>query len=326
MAKRKNIDITGSETVANPDGAPSLVSSELPSVELPPLSPATETAPTSAPAAIETPAPEPTAEAAPFVEPITAAAPATSSRFVLRRRHKRYALLAASMTFAAALGAIVGALASGGFSAPVKSDPAAVEESKAMQQSIARLGKEVTTLKASLDAANKSARTQIAKITDRLEHAQAEITGSISAPQTAAPLPVPLPAPRSRCHRASTVRSHGHCAGLDHPRYPRRLCLCGKSRRSLSSLARGAATRPRPGRIGQAAGRPLGGDDAEGHHRVDARPALFRRILSARPSGIKRAARRRAACHLGARPVARPPKSCQIPLSLSGPMSWLVVG
>ena len=43
-----------------------------------------------------------------------------------------------------------------------------------MQQSIARLGKEVTTLKASLDAANKSAHTQIAKIADRLEHAQAE--------------------------------------------------------------------------------------------------------------------------------------------------------
>jgi hypothetical protein len=195
MAKRKNIDITGSETAANPDGVPSLVSSELPSVESPPLSPATETAPTSAPAAIETPAPEPTAEAAPVVAPITAAAPATSSRFVLRRRHKRYALLAASMTFAAALGAIVGALASGGLSAPVKSDLAAVEESKAMQQSIARLGKEVTTLKASLDAVNKSARTQIAKITDRIEHAQAEITGSISAPQTAAPTPAPMAAP-----------------------------------------------------------------------------------------------------------------------------------
>ena len=39
-----------------------------------------------------------------------------------------------------------------------------VEESKAMEQSIARLAKEITTLKANLEAANKSAHTQIAKI------------------------------------------------------------------------------------------------------------------------------------------------------------------
>ena len=40
-----------------------------------------------------------------------------------------------------------------------------------MQQSIARLGREVTTLRASLDQANKAAHTQIAKISERLEHA-----------------------------------------------------------------------------------------------------------------------------------------------------------
>ena len=65
-----------------------------------------------------------------------------------------------------------------------------------MQQSIARLGKEITTLKASLEQANKSAHAQIAKISERLDHATAEITGSISAPQTTAPVPTPLPAPR----------------------------------------------------------------------------------------------------------------------------------
>src|SRR4029077_7051395 len=119
-------------------------------------------------------------------------------------RHKRYALLAATVTFAAALGAIVGALASGGFStpAPAKPDVAVIEEKKAMQQSLAKLGKEVTTLKASLEAANKAAHMQMAKITERLEHASAEITGSISAPQTAAPAlaptAAPLPPPRPR--------------------------------------------------------------------------------------------------------------------------------
>ena len=107
-------------------------------------------------------------------------------------------MLAASVTFAAALGAVVGALASGGFSAPVpaKPDVAAIEQNKAMQQSIALLGKEITTLKAGLEQANKSAHVQLAKISERLDHATAEITGSISAPQTTAPLPAPRPQPR----------------------------------------------------------------------------------------------------------------------------------
>ncbi len=114
----------------------------------------------------------------------------------MKARHKRYALLAASVAIAAALGTVVGALASGGFSAPARPDVAAIEENRAMQQSIARLGKEITTLKASLEQANKSAHTQIGKITERLDQASAEITGSISAPQTAAPILAPLPPPR----------------------------------------------------------------------------------------------------------------------------------
>src|SRR5450759_455866 len=196
MAKRKDIEITGGEAAASSSGAPepAQAKSELPSVESPPISPGTETP------AIATDTPEPAIEsiaaATPTVEPITDAAPVAKPRFVLRPRHKRYALLAASVTFAAALGAVVGALASGGFSAPARPDFAAIEENKAMQQSIARLGKEVTTLKASLEQANKSAHIQIAKISERLEHATAEATGSISAPQTTAPVLTPLPSPR----------------------------------------------------------------------------------------------------------------------------------
>ena len=196
MAKRKDIEITGGEAAASSSGAPepAQAKSELPSVESPPISPATET-----PAiATDTPAPaiEPIAAATPTVEPITDAAPVAKPRFVLRPRHKRYALLAASVTFAAALGAVVGALASGGYSTPARPDVAAIEQNKAMQQSIDRLGKEVTTLKASLEQANKSAHIQIAKISERLEHATAEVTGSISAPQTTAPVLTPLPSPR----------------------------------------------------------------------------------------------------------------------------------
>ena len=179
-------------TPQNPKATP--VKSELPRVESPPISPAVESA--SARAGRGRNAGHRTQNR---IQSRSDARDRTShgdkprrvqdrpsQLFVLRPRHKRYALLAASVTFAAALGAIVGALASGGFSAPAKPNVVTIEESKAMQQSIARLGKEVTTLKANLEAANKSAHTQIAKITDRLEHAQADITGSISAPQTTA--------------------------------------------------------------------------------------------------------------------------------------------
>jgi len=188
------------EAAPKPDGAPEVTPAkvELPAVESPPISPGTETP------AIATDTP------APVIEPIVVAMPervsqtdatlasATYPRFVLRARHKRYALLAASVTFAAALGAIIGALASGGFSAPTpaKLDIAAIEQNKAMQQSIAKLGKEIITLKASLEQANKSAQTQIAKISERFDHAAAEVTGSIAAPQTTTPLPVQRPVPR----------------------------------------------------------------------------------------------------------------------------------
>ena len=192
MAKRKDIEITGGEAAASSSGAPepAQAKSELPSVESPPISPGTETP------AIATDTPEPVIEPivvpAPAIEPIADTAPAAKPRFVLRPRHKRYALLAASVTFAA----VVGALAGGGYSTPARPDVAAIEQNKAMQQSIDRLGKEVTTLKASLEQANKSAHIQIAKISERLEHATAEVTGSISAPQTTAPVLTPLPSPR----------------------------------------------------------------------------------------------------------------------------------
>ncbi|MGH6665836.1 MAG: hypothetical protein ACREB2_13200, partial [Pseudolabrys sp.] len=192
MAKRKDIEIAGDEAAAKSE------MSELPIVESPSpsLSPAADPAPAPEPAAIETPIVEPIVVTAPIVEP-KVANPASPPRFVLRPRHKRYALLAATVTFAAALGAVVGALASGGFSAPApaKPDMTAIEENKAMQRSLAKLGKEVTALKASLEAANKAAHTQMAKISERLEHASAEITGSISPPQTTTPALAPAPAP-----------------------------------------------------------------------------------------------------------------------------------
>lgn len=198
MAKRKDIE-AGSSEPAKADNTPeqaqakNKITSALPSVESPSISPA-EPEPTIEPvvaaeAAIETIAPAPAAD-------IVTLAPATPRRFTFNARHKRHALLAASVAIAAALGAVVGAVASGGFAAPARSDVVRLDETKAMQQSIARLSKEIASLKANVEAANKSAHGQVAKISEQLNRAAGDITGSISTPQTVTPLPAPRPAPR----------------------------------------------------------------------------------------------------------------------------------
>ena len=201
MAKRKQIEITGSETAASPDGAPqqAQIKSELPTIESPPVSPSTDMPATASDAPAS--AVEPIAEAVPAPAGDTTPTPTSAKipRLILKPRHKRYALLAASVAIAAALGAVVGAVASGGFSMPLpRTDVAGVEERKAMEISILHLSKEVASLKTSLDAANKSAHSQIAKITERFDRATSsdDITGSMLAPLTVAPLPVPRPAQR----------------------------------------------------------------------------------------------------------------------------------
>ncbi len=177
---------------------------ELPAVESPSISPA-----------VAEPAPAPKIETAaepqPAIEPV-AAAKATSTtelaaglrfprHFKLRPRRKRYAIFAASVAFAAACGAVVGSLASGGFAAPKQQEINRADDGKAMQQTIARLSKDIATLKANLDGANKTAQAQIARITDklneRLARESADITGSISAPQTVPSVPLPKPAQRA---------------------------------------------------------------------------------------------------------------------------------
>ena len=106
-------------------------------------------------------------------------------------------LLAASVAIAAVVGAVTGAATSNGLSKAPPVDVAAVEENKAMQQSVARLTKEITSLKASLDAANRSASNQIAKISERLNRETANVTGSVTPQASQAALTAPLPAARS---------------------------------------------------------------------------------------------------------------------------------
>jgi hypothetical protein len=201
MAKRKDIEASSSETppVETPKVEIPKTEAILPMVESPSISPATSEPKIENLEPIAEPLPEiaATPETAPVAETATAPMTAKILNFTLRPRHKRYALLAASVAIAAALGGIIGAAATGSFKTPA-TQTAAIQDRKAMEESIGRLAKEVTTLKSSLDAANKAAHSQIAKISERIDRtASAElVTGSISAPQTVAPLPTPRPAPR----------------------------------------------------------------------------------------------------------------------------------
>jgi hypothetical protein len=189
MAKRKTIETSGSDTAATSGEAAdkSQSDAELPAVESPSISPATAETTAATVVAEELEAPAATSALMHF------------PRFHLRPRHKRHALLAASVAIAAAFGAVVGAAATGGFSRTPAVDIAAMEENKATQQSVAHLTKEITNLKTSLEAANRAAHSQIAKLSDRLSRETADITGSITPPQTVPPAPqasAPMPAPR----------------------------------------------------------------------------------------------------------------------------------
>ena len=83
-------------------------------------------------------------------------------RLALHPRHRSYGLLAASVAIAAAFGALIGSAATGAFSKPAALNVANVEEDKSIQQSVARLSKEMTSLKA-----NSRGREQVSAKPDR---------------------------------------------------------------------------------------------------------------------------------------------------------------
>jgi hypothetical protein len=168
-----------------------------PQVESPPLSPAG-----GEPAA----APEPKIELLVLPTDDGAAAMAPSAaRFRLKPRHKRQAILAASVALAAGIGAVVGALAVSGINTP-RADTAGLRERQAMTRSIDKLNHELASLKANFEAGSKSARSQVAKISERLARAPAtDTTGSIAAPPAAVPTPVPRPDIRTTVVRGWSI-------------------------------------------------------------------------------------------------------------------------
>src|SRR5262245_34711776 len=196
MAKRNQIENAGGDPLAN-------TKVELPSIDSPSLSPATSEV-ANEPAVVASA----TLEAASTVsetnnnnkeEPTyIAQASSTGPRWLqlrMRPRHRRHIMFAASVAIAGAVGVLAGAAITGGFSKPAPADVAGLEESKAAQQSIARLSKDVASLKASLESANKSAQSQFAKLSERLARDSAEISGTIT-PQVISPAATPLPPAR----------------------------------------------------------------------------------------------------------------------------------
>jgi hypothetical protein len=163
-----------------------------------------------------------------------AASPACAN-FRFKARHRLTALLAASEAIAAALGVVVGMTASGGFATPKHSAAASLADRQAIQHSIGKLSKEIATLKASITAADRSARSPITNTAERLRNAP-EITGSILLPLAAIPTPTPRP--------AAVEMSAGGTRLVD-PLCARRLRLCTGPRRRLSGADRRALAGPR---------------------------------------------------------------------------------
>ena len=215
--KGTNNDTSDDTTSAGKASSPKLSLEGLPHVESPSLSPAGD----------ETAKDEPALEPAAQNKGESAADTAAGKlivlpridrprmRTTLSRRTRRAALNAATIAIAAGFGAVVGALAMQAFtpSAP-KQEVASVEERQAMQKSIARLARDVTTLKSSVEN-TKAAQTQVGKTAARVDSARRDddiVTGSIavsstlSAPETkaasvvaaatAATITAPLPQPR----------------------------------------------------------------------------------------------------------------------------------
>jgi hypothetical protein len=177
-------------------------SGDLPEIESPPLSPASEAA------AKREPAPDPT-------DLIVFKPEAASQRAKLRFKpsHRRNAITAASVLIAASLGTFVGLLSGFGLAdqkKPTINFAANQAERAAMQRAIATLGNDVTALKTSLAATKTSLHGEVAKLTERLNSAP-EITRSIPAPTAAVPtqtvtVPTPPPRPAAAAIRPPVVR------------------------------------------------------------------------------------------------------------------------
>jgi hypothetical protein len=129
-------------------------------------------------AAPVTTAAQPTAEAGVVLsapsEPIAVVPPKADTSF-------RFALLAACVALAAALGAVTGSLGT----MKLASAPAAAEppiRDTAQQAGVAKMMSELTALKAGVEASNRLAHTQFGKITESVSRLEQRIASATATP------------------------------------------------------------------------------------------------------------------------------------------------
>ena len=114
--------------------------------------------------------------------------PMPSVKLGLSRRMRHRAALAATVMLAAGFGAAVGAFANRApHQPPAKPDTALLEENHALQRSVAKLTKDVTALKTSVEASARDGRIQLARLGERIERVERppEVTGTIARPASA---------------------------------------------------------------------------------------------------------------------------------------------
>ncbi len=115
------------------------------------------------------------------------AEPAATEEPEAPRQTSRFLLLAASVAVAAVLGSVAGSLATGGVAGllAAKKSPAVQEaaNTRALKHTVAQLGAELTALKASVEAVNRTNTSQYSRISerfDRIEKAQSEPTAKLA--------------------------------------------------------------------------------------------------------------------------------------------------
>jgi hypothetical protein len=112
------------------------------------------------------PAPMPEAPATP---PVAASSPFAAAVLEPSRSHK-FALLAASVSFAGCVGAMAGALAAAVIAQPGSAPtPLATLDLSSVQDTVAALRTELSSIKTSVDSSTRNSNAQFAKFTERLE-------------------------------------------------------------------------------------------------------------------------------------------------------------
>ena len=109
----------------------------------------------------------------PADRPVESIASTIRTKFAARPRASRYAVLAASITIAAALGSVAGALAGSALMRPAPETSAApTMNANALSKTLAQLSADIASLRAAVDASGRTTNAQLSKITERVERAE----------------------------------------------------------------------------------------------------------------------------------------------------------